>query len=135
MVGIFVSVLQVIAIVNALVRSLQSRFAAGIVAAIVRGLLLAIVVVSALSRTPNVQAPGTDAPVPTQMSWAVLVAAVVGPIVSFAALWLAYRRKRDAPAAQEEVVGRPFTAWLPVALFDAAFVAINVFATVISNPF
>jgi hypothetical protein len=36
------------------------------------------------------------------------------------------------PAGPEERLSRPFDAWLPVALFDAAFVAINVFIHVMS---
>src|SRR5689334_11874751 len=127
MFAVFISVLQLIAVVNAFIRSLQERFVVGIVGALARGALLvagAIGAVAALS-APSVAAGASMA----------LAAIILGPLISFATIWFAHRRKRDVPAAEEELRGRPFKAWLPVALFDAAFVAINILATVISNPF
>jgi uncharacterized membrane protein len=132
MFGVFVSVLQFAAIVNAFVRSLRERFVLGAIGAVVRAVLLlggAIGVV--LVRF--VHFPGSDVPAPAGPTFMALVAAVLGPIVSFVVLWVAHRRKRDVSAAQEERVSRPFNAWLPVALFDAAFVAINGFAWLVAN--
>ncbi len=69
-------------------------------------------------------------PAPATATVMALAATVLGPVVSFAVLGIAHRRKKDVPAAQEERLGRPFNAWLPVALLDAAFLMINLLATV-----
>jgi hypothetical protein len=134
MFGVIVSILQLAAVINALVRSLQARFIVGIASGCVRALLLVAGAFGALWAR-SVGASVTEARVPVLATSMALAATVLGPMVSFATLWLAHRRKKDAPAAEEERLGRPFTAWLPVALFDATFVAINVFASVIANPF
>ena len=39
---------------------------------------------------------------------------VLGPVVMGVVLWVAHRRCRDVPAAEEERLSRPFIAWLPV---------------------
>lgn len=133
MFAVIVSVVQLFAVVNAFVRSVQERFIVGVACGCLRALLLVAGGVGALWAR-SVRAPGMEAPVPPSAATSIALAAVVlGPIVSFAALWLAHRRKKDAPAAEEERLGRPFGAWLPVALFDAAAVAINVFGWVIAN--
>ena len=130
--AVFISVLQLAAIVNAFFRSVSERFTLGIVGALVRaGLLAAGAIAAVLVR--SVRYPGSDVPVPSVPGLFVLVGTVLGPMVSFFVLWMAYRRKADAPAAQEERASRPFGAWLPVALFDGAFVAINVFALLMSR--
>jgi hypothetical protein len=133
MLGVLVSVLQLFAVINAFVRSLRDRFIAGVAGGLVRALLLVAGTAAALwIRATAVS--GSGAPVPAAPAAMALAATILGPLVAFAALWLAHLRKKDASAAEEERLGRPFTAWLPVALFDAAFVAMNVFASVISNP-
>jgi hypothetical protein len=117
MFGVIVSVVQLIAVVNAFVRSVQERFIVGIACGSIRALLLVASAFGALSARPSLALAGV----------------ALGPIVSFAALYIAYRRKKDAPAAQEERLGRPFVAWLPVTLFDAASIAINLFGWVIAS--
>ena len=133
MFAVLVSVLQLFAVANAFVRSLQARFLVGAAAAVLRALLI-VGGTGAVLFARTIAAPGAGAPIPLPAAALGLVAAVGGPVVSFATLWLAHRRKRDAPAAQEEALGIPFRAWLPVALFDAAFVAINVLARMMSDP-
>jgi hypothetical protein len=129
---VFGSVLQLLALVNAFIRSLKERFVVGTVGALVRAALLLSGVIGAVwSRF--VHFPGSDVAAPATASLMALGATVLGPVVSFAVLWIAYRRKKDVPAAHEERLGRPFNAWLPVALLDAAFVLINVLATVFTS--
>ena len=131
MVGVFVSVLQFVAIVNAFIRSWRERFLAGTIGAIARALLVVAGAIGFVwSRATRF--PGSANPGPTAASVMVLAAAVLGPIVSFTALWLAHRRRKDVPAAEEERLSPPFNAWLPVALFDAAFVAIQGLALLVA---
>lgn len=127
MFGVFVSVLQLAAIVNAFIRCVQERFFLGWIGAIVRGVLLIAGAIGVVL-VRIVHFPGSDVPAPATPAFVALAATVLGPIMSFVVLWLAHRRKRDVPAADEQRLSRPFMAWLPVALFDAAFVAINLFA-------
>jgi len=132
MFGVFVSVLQLAAIVNAFVRSMRERFLLGTIGAVVRAvLLLAGAIGVVLVRF--VHFPGSDVSAPVGPTFVALAATVLGPILSFVVLWVAHRRKRDVPAAEEERLSRPFMAWLPVALFDAAFVFINLFAWVMTR--
>jgi hypothetical protein len=132
--GIFVSFLQIAALVNAFVRSLAQRFLAGMVGAAVRALLLAGGIFGWLWDR-HLRVPGSDLAGPAAAAWMVTAAAVLGPLVSFVVLFLAHRRTRDVPAAKEEEAARVFAAWLPVGLLDALFVAINVFAALVAKPF
>ena len=82
MFGVFVSVLQFAAVVNALLRSLRERFMLGTSGALVRaGLLLLGVIGAVWSR--SVHFPGSDVRVPVVPSVMALSAAVLGPVVSF----------------------------------------------------
>jgi hypothetical protein len=128
--GLFITIVHFAVTVNAFVRSLRERFVFGTLGALVRGALMIIgtVVGIRLLLADSASPPAGPALV-------ALITAVVGPIVSFAVLWVAHRRTRNVPAAQEERLGRPFNAWLPVALIDAAWVAIGLLARAISNPF
>jgi hypothetical protein len=128
--GVFVSVIQLAAIVNAFARSLRARYILGAVAAVAavaRGVLLISGAVAALL-VRRVTFPGSDVPAPAGPMLVALVATIAGPLVSFAMLGIAYRRMRNLPAAEEQRASRPFGAWLPVALLDAAFLVINGFA-------
>lgn len=49
-----------------------------------------------------------------------------GPPVSFLALYLAYLRFRDVPAAEEEAAQRPFRGWLMPATADLFFVVVMI---------
>ena len=125
MFGVFASFLQLAATVNAFLRCLQNKFVLGAVGALVRVALL-LAGAASLFVVKAQQAGGTSAS--GGITLLALVATVGGPLVSFVVLAIAYRRMRGLSAAQEEEASRPFRAWLPVALFDAAFVAINFFA-------
>lgn len=132
MLVVFVSILQLAAIANAFVRFVRDRFVVGTLGALVRALLLVVGALGDLS-VRAVTFPGSDVPAPPGPLLIALAAAVLGPLLSFALLWVAHRRRQDVPAADEERLARPFMAWLPVALFDAAFVVINVCAWVVSR--
>jgi len=134
LIGVFFSLLQFIAIVNAFLRSWRERFVLGTIGAVLRALLSIAGAVGAVWER-LVRFPGSDVPAPLGASVIVLLAAALGPLLSFVVLWSAHRRRKDAPMLEEERLSRPFNAWLPVALFDVAFVAINGFAYLISKPF
>jgi hypothetical protein len=132
MFGAFVSVLQLATIGNAFVRCLRERFLLGTIGALARGALLVAAAIGVVM-VRFVHFPGSDVPAPVGPTFVALAATVLGPILSFVVLWFAHRQRRDVPAAQEERLGRPFMAWLPVALFDAVFVLINLFAWVMTR--
>jgi multisubunit Na+/H+ antiporter MnhC subunit len=132
--GIFVSVIQFATIVNAFIKSLGERFTLGAIGALVRAALLILGSAGAVwSRF--VSYPGSDIPAPALASFMVMTAVVLGPMLTGMVLWVAYRRCKDVPAAEEERLGRPFNAWLPVGLFDAVFVVISVFGLIMASRF
>ncbi len=132
MFGVFVSVLQLATIVNAFARSIRERFLLGTLGALGRGVLLVAAAIGVIW-VRFVHFPGSDVPAPAGPTLVALAATVLGPILSFVVLWVAHRRRRDVPAAEEERLSRPFMAWLPVALFDAALVFAQVFAWVMTK--
>ena len=135
--AIFIGTLQLAVTVNAFVRSLKERFSVGWIGAIARAILLIAGGAASLRLSFASMAPTTVAGSPDMMRLArvSLISTVCGPALSFGVLWLAHRRKRHAPLVDEERLGRPFDAWLPVALFDAAFVVMSVFARLMADPF
>jgi hypothetical protein len=134
MIVVFVSVIQFAVIVNAFLRSWRERFMLGVGGSILRALLLLSGAVGTVWER-FVRFPGSDVPSPIGASVLVLAAVVLGPIVSFVVLWIAHRRRRGVPMLEEERLSRPFNAWLPVALFDTAYVVISAFGVWISSPF
>jgi hypothetical protein len=131
-IGVFISVLQFAAVVNALIKSMTGRFMLGTVGAALRAVLLLIGAGGAVwSRF--VHYPGSAVPAPALASLMVLAAAVLGPVISAVVLWVAHRRSRDVPMADEERLRGPFNAWLPVGLFDAVFVVVNVLGLVFAS--
>jgi hypothetical protein len=134
MIVVFASVVQLAVIVNALVGSLRERFVLGAGGAILRALLLISGAVGAVWER-SVRFPGSEVPTPLGASVLLVAAVVLGPLVSFVVTWIARRRAKDALPLDEEPLTRPFNAWLPVALIDAAYVVITVLAYWISDPF
>ncbi len=104
------SLMVLLAVGRALVGSVGERFAPGIVGAVARLVALAFAVRSAV--------------VPSIVGGA--IGAVAGPAVSLGMLAVCYARSRNAPAADEERLGRPFALWLPVALLDLGWVAVQL---------
>ena len=65
----------------------------------------------------------------TAPAWAaigILLVSILGPILSLALLWSSWSRYQHVPAAQEEALRRPFSAWLPVGLLDGIYVIISI---------
>jgi hypothetical protein len=82
MLGVFVSVLQLVAVANAFLRSAQARFIAGAGAAILRALLIVAGIAGVLwART--VHAPGTETATPGGAALLAAAATFLGPVVSF----------------------------------------------------
>jgi hypothetical protein len=134
MFGVLVSVIQFATVVNAFIKSLGERFMLGTIGAPVRAVLLILGAAGAVwSRF--VSYPGSEIPPPALASFMALASVVLGPIVTAVVLWVAHRRCKDVPAAEEEHLSRPFNAWLPVGLFDAVFVIINVFGLVMASRY
>jgi len=127
------SLLQLALLVRALVRCIAERYSVGAIGAVAR-LSLLVGGVGGVAMSYFASATGSGRPSPA-LSLMTIAAVVLGPIVSFTVLWMAHRRRANVPAAQEERLGRPFDVWLPVALLDAAYVAITVFVNVMANPF
>lgn len=129
MFGILISIVHLLVTLNALVRSFSSRFWVGAIAGVLRAVLMVVGIIVGF----RLSFPGSEGPPPGPALIA-LVVAVLGPVVSFGTLFVAHWRASNVPARDEERMGRPFMAWLPVALLDAAFVVIAIVARVISNP-
>jgi len=51
---------------------------------------------------------------------------IAGPLLSVALAWSSWKRFKDAPAAQERHLRRPFSALLPVAVLDVTFVVFSL---------
>jgi hypothetical protein len=127
MFGALVSIVHFALALNALLRCMRERFVVGIVGAVGRAALMVAVVVLGFRLT----FPGTQDPSAKEAA-AFLMAIVFGPLISFTVLVIAKRRAQNAPAADEERLERPFTAWLPVAIIDAMFVVAALGARAIS---
>lgn len=122
------AIVHVLLVLNASVRSVVERFILGSVGGVLRAVLLGVVTVNAFKASLAV----SSGPAPTP-AYGLLAALVLGPIVSFVVLFVAYRRMRDVPAAQENRASRVFKAWLGVSILDAMFVVIAVAASAISG--
>jgi hypothetical protein len=129
MFGVFVAIVHVLLVLNASLRSTLERFVLGAAAGVLRVVLLGVVTVNAFKATFATTAATSPPPNP-----ALLAALVVGPIVSFVVLVVAYRRMRDVPAALEDRASRVFKAWLGVGIIDAMYVVIALAANAISGP-
>jgi hypothetical protein len=124
MIGVFVPLLQLIVLGNACWKSYRQTYFYGVIAAIVRAMLLAAGVVAVwLIRMRTF--PGSEVRASVGLTLVALVSVAFGPVVSFVALWMVYHRTQNVVAAEEEPANKLFGAWLPVALFDAVFVVIN----------
>jgi len=121
-VGYFFSLFELALVLNAIRRSVQSRFLGGIGLAVARlGVLFAAVAMSWTAGSTN------------GISSVMLLCGALGPLLSFAALGLAWHRKGSvAPASEEaEPRERTFTAWMGVAILDAMFVVVAIAANAI----
>lgn len=127
----FVSLVHVAAMLNALTRSAQQRFFAGVLGAILRiGLVVAQLTLTWGRAAPMMSFFGparetTDA-APNAMLG--LLVAIGGPFLSLAMFLFAHARAKDAPAEEEKRAARPANAWLIVLLLDGAFLVIAVAA-------
>jgi hypothetical protein len=126
---LFLAIVELAAIVNAFFRSVAERFLVGAIGGAVRVLCLLVAGVGSVRFAFHHMA-ASNTPLPAVEALAVLIGTILGPIVTFVVLWVAHRRRKDAPAAEEEQLARPFDAWFPVGLLDAGFVLINVLAYV-----
>ena len=116
------------------VRCAQERWTIGIAAAVLRVALMAIPAIpSPLSLAPGIGHHPTV--VSGGLGAAVALAAIAGPLTSFAVVALAWRRTRDLPAAEERRASRPLHAWIPVGIIDAIFVVIQIGALVIARDY
>jgi hypothetical protein len=113
-----------ILIVNATAGSIGQRFTPGVFGGIVRANLTIVVGISSLAAAFS---SGRDSP-PSIVAALLIPALILGPVVSFAVLFVAYRRARDTPAAQEEQAERLVNAWLAVGIGDAIGIVIALFA-------
>jgi hypothetical protein len=127
MFGAFILIVHFAVTVNALQRCVRERFVVGIVGGIGRAALMITAIVLGFRLT----FPGTDGPSASHGA-AFLMATMGGPLISFTTVVLAKRRAQNAPAAEEERLERPFTAWLPVAIIDAMFVVAGIAARALS---
>ena len=126
------SLLHFVLTVRALLRCASEKYLVGVVGSLVRALLLVLGAVLVSKRSMIVMIP----PLPTltvnraatesEPSLVLPLLAIVGPLLTFALLWVAYRRFQDVPAAQEEKLQRPFDALLPVGIVDAIGLVIFV---------
>lgn len=123
------SLLQLLAIVRAVWVSVRERWWFGVAAGAAR-VMLFVAAVFAIVEGKGARFANVDARPSPAAAIAVIASAVLAPIVSSATLGLAYRRYAGVRAADEERLRRPFDAWLPVTLFDAVFVAINLFVLI-----
>ncbi len=126
MIGILVAIVHVSLVLNASVRSVLERFVLGSAGGVLRVVLLGVVTVG----TVKASFAASDAPAPSP-AYGLLAALVLGPMISFVVLFMAYRRMRDVPAAQEDRASRVFKAWLGVGIIDAMYVVIMIAASAI----
>ncbi|MBX3191544.1 MAG: hypothetical protein KF819_31400 [Labilithrix sp.] len=129
MFGLLILIVHLLLALNALVRSVLERFVLGSVGGLLRVVLVAVSAVYGFKSS----FAGSDGPA-AGPALVLLVAGGLGPIVSFLVLFMAYRRMREVPAAQEERASRVFKAWLGVGIIDAMSVVIAVAAHTISGP-
>jgi hypothetical protein len=124
----FFSLVQFVLCIRALIGSARERFAVGTAGGVLR-LAFMVLLVLAMFSSPLSLVPGLHQPA-IASGWAgvgTVVAAVGGPLVSFGVLVVAHLRTRNVPMAEEERIGRPFNLWLPVGVFDAIYVALQIF--------
>jgi hypothetical protein len=125
----FFSLIQFVLCVRAVAGCVRERFRIGIAGGIAR-LGFMLLVLAATFSAPLALIPGSHQPAVTS-GWAasaMIVGAVGGPVVSFGVLAVAHIRSRNVPMAEEERLGRPFMLWLPVGVFDAIYVALQLCA-------
>ena len=132
------SLVHLVLTFRALLRSLSERFFFGIVGGLLRAALMLVGAVIGFKQAAVVMLPHMTLRLsPSDPSLAsslvLLFVSVAGPVVTFALLWIDYRRFQSVPAAREEELQRPFRAWLPVAILDALYVVITVGAVWIAE--
>lgn len=103
----------------------------GGLAALLRAGLVVIVGAAAVATTLSV----TQSPTAAWLSVGAVAAGIGGPVLSFLAIYLAWRRTVDVPASQEDVAGRPLAAWVPVGVLDGIFVVIQLGAFIVSREY
>jgi hypothetical protein len=135
-----ISVLHLVLTIRAIVRSISEKFLFGVIGGIGRAALMVLGALMSFQQMSLLMLPGftlrfLPSTFPSALlSAGLLLVALGGPILTFAIVWAAHRRTKNVPAAQEEKVGRPFMAWVPVAILDAMYLVVSVGAAVISEP-
>lgn len=125
MFGLFVGALQLFLLLNACIRSVGGKWGIGAILGVTRTvLLLALTMATARIRLAGAE-PSTG----------YVIAMFAGPAISFAALALAFRRRRTMPAGSEAetAAGKVVTAWIGAAVIDALFVVVAIAALTISR--
>lgn len=119
---------QAVVAVRVLMTSRHEKFQLGVYAACSR--LIALVPLGLMLMA--VYFPGL-APLPWR-GFLALAALGVMPLGSFVAIWKSYQRMQNVPAADEAQAGRPFNAWLPIAIVDAIMVVIALATLLLLRP-
>lgn len=126
MFGLFIGALQLFLLINASLRSVGSKWGVGAIAGVTRTVLLLALTMA----TTRIRLAGAEA------STGYVVAMFAGPLISFVALALAFRRRWAAAAGSEAetAADKVVTAWIGAAVIDAMFLVIAFAAIAINRP-
>jgi hypothetical protein len=113
------------ALVMAIARAVRGRFTWGIVAGVLR---LLLVIASVWMVGIRLLSSGMG----LHQSPLSLLVFVAGPLVSFSMVFLTWRHKRSVPLLEEEAFDRVFMPWIAVACVDAASMCLGLFAVVLA---
>ena len=118
--------------VRAVLRCSAEKFAFGVVGGATRAVLMLAGAYLALQQTSYFLLPGNlvvrrDVSASSALiGLLTLLVLIVGPLLSVALVVSSWKRFKDAPAAQEQQLRRPFSALLPVAVLDVTYVVFSV---------
>ena len=128
--GLF-ALVQLGMLVRAVARSSAEKFALGTVGGVVRIVLLVAGGIAYFRAAAGSMAAATSAP-SIGVASTILAAEVLGPLVSFVVLAVAYRRTRvEVPALEEKKLSGPFDIWLPIASIDALGIVVLLLGSAI----
>jgi hypothetical protein len=128
------SILHLVVAIRAALRSYAEGFLFGMVGGFARAAMMIAAFLLSFQHMGLIMLPGLtlrgsgEAAPSLGVSLGLALVVIGGPILSFAVLWAAWRRFQDVPAAQEEKLKKPFGAWLPVGILDAAYLLITIAA-------
>jgi hypothetical protein len=113
-------------LMHALVRCGLDRFWLGAFAGLMRALLSTAGIIASVKLIAHGLAPAQPPSTATVPALIFAATAIVGPLTSFAIVFVAYRRTRNIPALQEEKRMPVLTAWIPVALLDVVYTVLAI---------